>query len=143
MAPKRKPPVQCEGPDQKKGRQGAEEDSFRATAEALKAAPAEKRTVRVDASCPLSRSPGAQVHADYDCTLNQTNIGSNNNKFYIIQLLEDGGRFACWNRWGRVVSARPPAPAVPAVPAAPTAPAQHRPSRPGSPRTPGPPGRRC
>lgn len=102
MAPKRKPPVQCEGPDQKKGRQGAEEDSFRATAEALKAAPAEKRTVRVDASCPLSRSPGAQVHADYDCTLNQTNIGSNNNKFYIIQLLEDGGRFACWNRWGRV-----------------------------------------
>lgn len=52
--------------------------------------------------CPL-----AQVHGDYDCTLNQTNIGNNNNKFYIIQLLEDRGRFACWNRWGRVVSVRP------------------------------------
>lgn len=44
-----------------------------------------------------------QVHEDYDCTLNQTNIGSNNNKFYIIQLLQDGERFVCWNRWGRVV----------------------------------------
>ncbi|XP_014385216.1 PREDICTED: poly [ADP-ribose] polymerase 3 isoform X2 [Myotis brandtii] len=102
MAPKRKPPAQCEGPDKKKGRQGTEEDNFRSTAEALKAAPTEKRTVRVDPSCPLSRKPGAQVHGDYDCTLNQTNIGNNNNKFYIIQLLEDGGRFACWNRWGRV-----------------------------------------
>lgn len=102
MAPKRKASVQCEGPGQKKGRQGTEEDSFRSTAEALKAAPAEKRTVRVDAACPLARSPGAQVHEDYDCTLNQTNIGNNNNKFYLIQLLEDGGRFACWNRWGRV-----------------------------------------
>lgn len=45
------------------------------------------------------------MHEDYDCTLNQTDIGKNNNKFYIIQLLEDGGRFVCWNRWGRVVSA--------------------------------------
>lgn len=48
--------------------------------------------------CPL----WPQVHEDYACTLNQTNIGSNNNKFYIIQLLEEGDRFACWNRWGRV-----------------------------------------
>ncbi|XP_045712648.1 protein mono-ADP-ribosyltransferase PARP3-like [Phyllostomus hastatus] len=104
MAPKRKSAVQAEGPEMKKGRQGAEEDSFRSTAEALRAAPTEKRAVRVDPECPLSRSPGtqAQVHGDYDCTLNQTNIGSNNNKFYIIQLLEDGDRFFCWNRWGRV-----------------------------------------
>ncbi|XP_016072388.1 PREDICTED: poly [ADP-ribose] polymerase 3 [Miniopterus natalensis] len=102
MAPKRKPPGQCEGPEEKKGRQGTEEDSFHSTAEALRAAPAEKRVVRVDTACPLSCSPGAQVHGDYDCTLNQTNIGNNNNKFYIIQLLEVGERFACWNRWGRV-----------------------------------------
>lgn len=46
-----------------------------------------------------------QVHEDCACTLNQTNVGSNNNKLYIIQLLEEGDRFACWNRWGRVVSA--------------------------------------
>lgn len=45
-----------------------------------------------------------QVHKDYDCTLNQTNISNNNNKFYIIQLLEEDGHFFCWNRWGRVVS---------------------------------------
>ncbi|XP_036122659.1 protein mono-ADP-ribosyltransferase PARP3 [Molossus molossus] len=104
MAPKRKPPVQREGPEKKKkkGQQGTEEDSFHSTAEALRAAPKEKRVVRVDPSCPLSHSSGTQVHGDYDCTLNQTNIGNNNNKFYIIQLLEEGGRFACWNRWGRV-----------------------------------------
>uniref|UniRef100_G3SWT4 Poly [ADP-ribose] polymerase n=1 Tax=Loxodonta africana TaxID=9785 RepID=G3SWT4_LOXAF len=94
--------VQSEGP-QKKGRQGAEEeDSFRSTAEALRAATAEKHKIRVDPTCPLSRRPGTQVHEDYDCTLNQTNIGNNNNKFYIIQLLEDSDSFVCWNRWGRV-----------------------------------------
>uniref|UniRef100_A0A452V8W7 Poly [ADP-ribose] polymerase n=1 Tax=Ursus maritimus TaxID=29073 RepID=A0A452V8W7_URSMA len=103
MAPKRKPQVQREGPAKKKGQQGAEEeDSFRSTAEALRAAPTEKHIVRVDPACPLSHTPGTQVHEDYACTLNQTNIGSNNNKFYIIQLLEEGDRFACWNRWGRV-----------------------------------------
>lgn len=103
MAPKRKSSVQTKGPTKKKERQGAgEEDSFRAAAQALKAAPADKRVIRVDPACPLSHTPGTQVYEDYDCTLNQTNIGSNNNKFYIIQLLDEGGRFACWNRWGRV-----------------------------------------
>ncbi|XP_026580993.1 poly [ADP-ribose] polymerase 3 isoform X2 [Pseudonaja textilis] len=34
--------------------------------------------------------------------LNQTNIGYNNNKFYIIQLIEQNGNYSCWNRWGRV-----------------------------------------
>lgn len=40
----------------------------------------------------------------YDAVLNQTNIGDNNNKFYVIQALEsdDGGRFLLYNRWGRV-----------------------------------------
>ncbi|KAK3164340.1 hypothetical protein QOZ80_1AG0016250 [Eleusine coracana subsp. coracana] len=40
----------------------------------------------------------------YDATLNQTNIGNNNNKFYIIQVLESdsGGSFMVYNRWGRV-----------------------------------------
>eukprot|EP00069_Balaena_mysticetus_P018575 bmy_11542T0 len=56
----------------------------------------------MDPLCPLSCNPGTQVHEDYDCTLNQTNIGSNNNKFYIIQLLEEGDCFICWNRWGHV-----------------------------------------
>ncbi|KAK2403591.1 poly(ADP-ribose) polymerase [Trifolium repens] len=40
----------------------------------------------------------------YDAVLNQTNVGDNNNKFYIIQVLEsdDGGKFLVYNRWGRV-----------------------------------------
>ncbi|CAD6341940.1 unnamed protein product [Miscanthus lutarioriparius] len=43
----------------------------------------------------------------YDATLNQTNVGSNNNKFYIIQVLEPdaGGHFMVYNRWGRVGAA--------------------------------------
>lgn len=61
-------------------------------------------------------SPLAQVHEDYDCTLNQTNIGNNNNKFYIMQLLQDGQHFTCWNRWGRVVSAPPALHILPRVP---------------------------
>ncbi|KAF3324695.1 poly [Carex littledalei] len=40
----------------------------------------------------------------YDATLNQTNVGHNNNKFYIIQVLEsdDGLSYMVFNRWGRV-----------------------------------------
>lgn len=40
----------------------------------------------------------------YDAMLNQTNVGGNNNKFYVIQVLEadDGSRFMVYNRWGRV-----------------------------------------
>lgn len=40
----------------------------------------------------------------YDATLNQTNVGDNNNKFYIIQVLESdaGESFMVYNRWGRV-----------------------------------------
>ncbi|KXS13693.1 PARP-domain-containing protein [Gonapodya prolifera JEL478] len=40
----------------------------------------------------------------YDAMLNQTNISANNNKFYVIQVLEgDTGKgYWTWNRWGRV-----------------------------------------
>jgi poly [ADP-ribose] polymerase len=41
----------------------------------------------------------------YAKTLNQSNLGHNNNKFYIIQILEstkNKGTFFVWNRWGRV-----------------------------------------
>ncbi|KAM3687873.1 hypothetical protein ACJW31_10G107300 [Castanea mollissima] len=40
----------------------------------------------------------------YDAMLNQTNVGDNNNKFYVIQALEsdDGSAFMVYNRWGRV-----------------------------------------
>ena len=42
----------------------------------------------------------------WQCTLNQTNIGANNNKFYIIQLLESDTAslktYYVFTRWGRV-----------------------------------------
>ncbi|XP_066900138.1 protein mono-ADP-ribosyltransferase PARP3-like isoform X3 [Kogia breviceps] len=99
MAPKHKPQVQREGPE-KNGHQGAEEeDSFRSTAEALRATPTEKHIAQVDPLCPLSCNPGTQVREDYDCILKQTNTGSNN-KIYIIQLLEEGDCFICWNPGG-------------------------------------------
>ncbi|KAG7030214.1 Poly [ADP-ribose] polymerase 2 [Cucurbita argyrosperma subsp. argyrosperma] len=40
----------------------------------------------------------------YDAMLNQTNVGNNNNKFYVIQALESdgGGTYMFYTRWGRV-----------------------------------------
>ncbi|URE08762.1 hypothetical protein MUK42_23984 [Musa troglodytarum] len=40
----------------------------------------------------------------YSATLNQTNVGNNNNKFFVIQALEsdDGVRYMVYHRWGRV-----------------------------------------
>ena len=35
--------------------------------------------------------------------LNQTNIGHNNNKFYVIQVILSDSQYYCWTRWGRVV----------------------------------------
>ncbi len=32
----------------------------------------------------------------FDATLNQTNIGHNNNKFYLIQVLQRAGGFYAW-----------------------------------------------
>jgi poly [ADP-ribose] polymerase len=58
-------------------------------------------SIPVDPNCPLSKK-GAKVHSDWDCMLNQTNIGANNNKFYVIQVLEQAGKYYAWNRWGRV-----------------------------------------
>uniref|UniRef100_A0A673JDY5 Poly [ADP-ribose] polymerase n=1 Tax=Sinocyclocheilus rhinocerous TaxID=307959 RepID=A0A673JDY5_9TELE len=46
-------------------------------------------------------SEGADV---YDVMLNQTNLQFNNNKYYLIQLLQDdnGKTYSVWMRWGRV-----------------------------------------
>nr|QBK85428.1 MAG: polyADP-ribose polymerase [Marseillevirus LCMAC101] len=58
----------------------------------------------LDKYCNLG---GASICKDstgiYSCTLNQTNIGNNNNKFYIIQVVEDrSGVFYVYSRYGRV-----------------------------------------
>eukprot|EP00746_Dinoflagellata_sp_MGD_P146755 gnl/MRDRNA2_/MRDRNA2_79195_c0_seq1.p1 gnl/MRDRNA2_/MRDRNA2_79195_c0~~gnl/MRDRNA2_/MRDRNA2_79195_c0_seq1.p1 ORF type:complete len:535 (+),score=134.20 gnl/MRDRNA2_/MRDRNA2_79195_c0_seq1:92-1696(+) len=55
----------------------------------------------VDSKVPDAAS--FSVHDEYAVKLNQTNIAdANNNKFYIIQVLEGKGGFWAWNRWGRV-----------------------------------------
>ena len=45
----------------------------------------------------------AQARGSFLCWL-QTNVGNNNNKYFIIQLLEETGKKAyhVWLRWGRV-----------------------------------------
>jgi poly [ADP-ribose] polymerase len=56
--------------------------------------------IPVDSHCHLAKT--AKVVEDWDAMLNQTNIGHNNNKYYVIQLLQAGGKYFCWTRWGRV-----------------------------------------
>src|SRR5690242_21381969 len=56
--------------------------------------------IPVDEHCPLKSS--GKVVDDWDAMLNQTNIGANNNKFYVLQLVESKGKFHAWTRWGRV-----------------------------------------
>jgi len=61
--------------------------------------------IPVDEHCPGRE--GYQVYIDedgvvFDVTLNQTNAGRNNNKFYRLQLLAQKGQYWCWTRWGRV-----------------------------------------
>lgn len=63
--------------------------------------------IPLDDHCTL---PNYQVWVDpdsgliYDASLNQTNAGNNNNKFYRIQVLKDpkSATFKTWTRWGRV-----------------------------------------
>ncbi|XP_019942055.1 protein mono-ADP-ribosyltransferase PARP3 [Paralichthys olivaceus] len=76
-------------------------DAFTSAKEALLAAgPQVKGRRKVDEHCSLSGS--GEVHEDYDCMLNQTNVGHNNNKFYVIQVIEADNEYHTWNRWGRV-----------------------------------------
>ncbi|XP_068460471.1 poly [ADP-ribose] polymerase 2 isoform X2 [Clinocottus analis] len=61
----------------------------------------------VDAECKAKLGK-AHVYNEgndvYDVMLNQTNLQFNNNKYYLIQLLQDEGSkvYSVWSRWGRV-----------------------------------------
>ena len=58
--------------------------------------------LQVDQMIPNSQYD--TVIDDWDCMLNQTNIGQNNNKYYIIQMLLGAFQaYYVWTRWGRVV----------------------------------------
>jgi poly [ADP-ribose] polymerase 2/3/4 len=61
--------------------------------------------IPIDEGVPEGHS--YQVHVDgkgmiWDATLNQSNSGKNNNKFYRIQILYERGSYRTWTRWGRV-----------------------------------------
>lgn len=43
-----------------------------------------------------------QIYKDYDCTLNQTDIKTNKNKFYIMQIIEKANKYYLFIRYGRV-----------------------------------------
>lgn len=71
---------------------GVDESDFSKAMRALKSAqPGNKKAFKRKVDSYVYGS--YDVHEDWDCMLNQTNIGHNNNKFYVIQLL----RLVCGN----------------------------------------------
>jgi poly [ADP-ribose] polymerase len=100
-APKKKKKVEEEEPEEEEPEE--EEQAPKASKAAKSGASAtahESRRIAVDRGVPLA---GASVYPGHGVMLNQTNIANNNNKFYVIQLLDQGsGKFAVWTRWGRV-----------------------------------------
>ncbi|KAL5015107.1 hypothetical protein ScPMuIL_009377 [Solemya velum] len=100
MPPKRKAQTAVKAGG-KKAKAGA--NTLKDAIENLKKADVgKKKTHKPDASCPLKAFLACEVLEDFDCMLNQTNIGHNNNKYYIIQVLQMGSNYYAWNRWGRV-----------------------------------------
>ncbi|XP_034022506.1 protein mono-ADP-ribosyltransferase PARP3 [Thalassophryne amazonica] len=105
MAPKRRAAVAAKAGGKKVKEEpetSKPKDAFTSAKEALLAAGPQqvKGKRKVDDYCELSGS--GEVYEDYDCMLNQTNIGHNNNKFYVIQVIKDNGCYYSFNRWGRV-----------------------------------------
>ncbi|KAL9652790.1 hypothetical protein ABK040_010822 [Willaertia magna] len=43
----------------------------------------------------------------FSATLQQANVGNNNNKFYLIQLIESNGKYYVFNKWGRTGAKKP------------------------------------
>ncbi|RMZ90147.1 hypothetical protein DV736_g2617, partial [Chaetothyriales sp. CBS 134916] len=73
----------------------------------------DKSKAKVEVEVPIddafSEELSASVYIDddgtiFDASLNQTNIGNNNNKFYFLQLIKskNGKKFYVHTRWGRV-----------------------------------------
>ena len=81
---------------------GTDESDFSKAVRALKAEGGKKKKRQATVDSHITSSQLYTVVDDWDCMLNQTNIGQNNNKYYVIQMLQRGPRFYVWNRWGRV-----------------------------------------
>ena len=64
-----------------------DETDFSKAVKALATADAGKKKAPKQRKVDMAHNaPGVSVVDDWDCMLNQTNIGHNNNKFYIVQL---------------------------------------------------------
>ncbi|KAK1796545.1 hypothetical protein P4O66_009581 [Electrophorus voltai] len=102
MAPKRKAAsaTKARGKKVKEEPEAPVKDKFTSVKEALKATGSQNKAKRKPDSC--CNLLDTEVYEDYDCMLNQTDIGNNNNKFFVIQILVSGGQYYCWTRWGRV-----------------------------------------
>ncbi|XP_067097070.1 protein mono-ADP-ribosyltransferase PARP3 [Osmerus mordax] len=101
MAPKRRAAASAKKTGTKKVKQEEPEkpkDAFTSAKEALKAAGPQVKAKKIDQHCNVE----GEIYEDYDCMLNQTNIGHNNNKFYVIQVILSDSQYYCWTRWGRV-----------------------------------------
>ncbi|XP_076033544.1 poly [ADP-ribose] polymerase 2-like [Oratosquilla oratoria] len=91
-----------------KENEGKKANSKISTSNAVARSVVKKGRAVVDTPCPIAGT--AHVYCDeeedviWDCMLNQTNIQFNNNKYYLIQLLEDDSSktYNVWMRWGRV-----------------------------------------
>ncbi|XVF80859.1 hypothetical protein PTKIN_Ptkin15bG0109400 [Pterospermum kingtungense] len=93
----------------KDGEAAAEEEEEKGSSKEQKIVTATKKGAAVlDQGIPdqmKAHYHGLQQGDDiYDAMLNLTNVGNNNKKFYVIQLLEsdDGKTYMVYNRWGRV-----------------------------------------
>ncbi len=80
----------------------ATKDSKTAASQSSQAAQSgSSQSAAADPACPKAHI--TKVAGDADVMLNQTNIGANNNKFYRMQLLQEGSSdHWLWTRWGRV-----------------------------------------
>lgn len=67
-----------------------------------KAKEAPKKTGGVKKKDPEAPEGSGNVYMDFQAMLNQTNVGANNNKFYVVELHQNGGNYSLWTRWGRV-----------------------------------------
>lgn len=103
---------ETEEPPAPKKRRGKSKSEVKVPKEEIKVEETVKTVVMkgkapVDAECKAKLGK-AHVYCEgkdvYDVMLNQTNLQFNNNKYYLIQLLEDDSSksYSVWMRWGRV-----------------------------------------
>ncbi|XP_076059725.1 protein mono-ADP-ribosyltransferase PARP3-like [Oratosquilla oratoria] len=98
---KEEPKEEEEEPPAKLQKELSENSKLRKAIETVKQEGTTKKTVSPDQLLAALYNK-VEVHEDFACMLNQTNIGHNNNKFYIIQVAKADKNYVCFTKWGRV-----------------------------------------